>query len=149
VTSPAAAPAAPDSHRGLRWAITNWLLGDHLRVIEDLLYEQRSDMATTQADLDNLATELVGYEGSIQTAITDLEAQIAAGNTLDLTNLQRAVDGAAQLVPSTLGGGTGPVADDPSTPVVPDPTAGDGSGSTGGSGDSGGGSSDPSGDGFI
>ncbi len=81
-------------------------------------------MSVTQADLDNIAAGLVSTEGSLQQAIARLEADIADGNDLDLSGVREAAAGLAALVPSETGGGEGPVASDPSSPVV------DGSGST-------------------
>lgn len=81
-------------------------------------------MAITQQDLDNIAAELVADSGAIQAEIADLQAKIDAGSSLDLSGLRDAVSRVGQLVPSTTGGGQGPVAPDPSTPVVADPGAG-------------------------
>lgn len=72
-------------------------------------------MAVTQADLDNLASQLVEDTGLIQTEIQSLKD---ANPNLDLTGLENAVAQVGQLVPSSTGGGEGPVSDDPDAPVV-------------------------------
>jgi hypothetical protein len=82
-------------------------------------------MAVTQADLDNLAAQLVEDTGLIQTEISNLQA---ANPNLDLSGLNDAVAQVGQLVPSTTGGGEGPVSGDPTAPVVDG--SGDGSGAS-------------------
>lgn len=102
--------------------LRSWLLApvvDRLDLLGEL-------MAITQADLDAVATELVADAGAIQTEIANLQSAIDAGQSLDLTGLRDAVSRVGQLVPSSTGGGEGPVASDPGTPVVADPGAGDG-----------------------
>jgi hypothetical protein len=90
-----------------------------LRELRLAIRELRHMAQITQADLDNLAAELVSDTGAIQTQIDALKS---ANPDLDLSGLQNAVAEVGKLVPSETGGGEGPVATDPGTPVV----AGDG-----------------------
>lgn len=83
------------------------------RFIEMTLERLDSEMAVTQADLDNLTTELTSDEGAIQTEITALQA---ANPNLDLTGLTAAVAKAATLVPAAAPvDSTPPAADSPAS----------------------------------
>lgn len=104
---------------GLEAFLAPWT--DHPAQLRELRCRLRSleeQMAVTQADLDTLAAELVADTGAIQTEIANLQADIDAGNTLDLSSLKNAVTEVGRLVPSATGGGEGPVASDPGAPVV-------------------------------
>lgn len=88
------------------------------RFIEMNLERLDSEMAVTQADLDNLTTELTADDGAIQTEITALQA---ANPNLDLTGLKAAVAKTGDLVPAAAPVDSTPPAAD--SPASTDPTS--------------------------
>jgi len=66
-------------------------------------------MATTQETVDLLVdqvtkvnTEIVNLKATLEASIAELEAQIAAGGTIDLTALQAAVQSIDDIVPDAV-----------------------------------------------
>lgn len=74
---------------------------EKLHQLKEIELMAQSDVDALTASLQSLKDTLVADDGAIQAAIAALEAQVAAGQPVDLTQLQAAVADMSAAVDST------------------------------------------------
>lgn len=67
-----------------------------------LLNQIRRDLVSLQETVDSLVSQLAKAKAEIVTKISELEAQVAAGETPDLTALKEAVQALDDVVPDSV-----------------------------------------------
>lgn len=76
-------------------------INEKLHQLKEIELMAQSDVDALTASLQSLKDTLVADDGAIQAAIVALQAQVAAGQPVDLTNLMQAVADMGAAVDST------------------------------------------------
>lgn len=73
-----------------------------LNQLEQNIMALQDDLDAITSQLNKIFTEVTGLKARLEASISDLEAKIASGNTLDLTALKAAVQSIDDIVPDVV-----------------------------------------------